>query len=258
MVLRPILVSEPAADTGFVGAWAAVERQQKKSASRWLLITQPDHADLSGQIAAAIDARDFPAPPAEVVNAIRNHDSGWSALEGAGHFPPALHPDGRPVSFFEIAPEQFLEAWDASVERAAENSAVGGYIVSRHFSSLGESRLERAPDPPETQAKLRGFVDGERSRQGALRKLASDVKQWESYVLLLQFCDLLSLYLCCGAPDAVEFPQCSPAGRIRATRSGRVVSLSPTPLRSSLQLQVRGWHWPSATAESLPVEFSLR
>lgn len=241
MVLHPIVEPEAEVEAGVISAWTAVERRQRMAAARWLLISQADHAILSGQIAAHVATAGFPYPPPEVVRAIRVHDAGWSYIEGAALAP--THGDGRPISFFEVAPEQFLAAWRGSIEGAAGDSAAGGYIVSRHFSALAEFRIGRAADPPETLSRLRAFVAGEQERQQKLKAGAS-AGDWEAYVLLLQFCDILSLYLCSGTPETVEFAQSFAAGKVRARRQNARVSLHPTPFRGPLQVKVPAREWP--------------
>ena len=55
---------------------------------------------------------------------------------------------------------------------------------------------------------VRDFLTVEEQRQGRLLRLQSRVKAEVQYWTdVLQFCDLLSLYLCCGSEESVEFPQ---------------------------------------------------
>lgn len=256
MVLCPIVDPGPAADDLVIGAWSAVERRQQLPASRWLLIPQAEHAEISGQIAARFDAPGFPAPPPEVVRAIGLHDAGWSRIEGGEQVLPAVHGDGRPMSFFEIAPETFLGAWEASIERAARDSEVGAYIVSRHFSTLGQFRIERAQDPPETMDRLRDFVAREQVRQAECNRDAR--KNWETFVTLLKFCDILSLYVCSGATQSVEFPQSFAAGKVRARRHRDVVSLDPSPLREPVQISLKTRDWPPRATAPVRLELVMR
>ena len=141
MVLRPIFDFEPPSTTEFVPAWSAVEQRQRATANSWWLITQPDHAGFSGEIAAHFSRDGFPKIDSQIVEAIAMHDAGWNLFESDPKKPPRVHPDGRPVSFFEIEPQMFLRAWTASVDRTQEESARGAYMVSQHFVSLGEYRL---------------------------------------------------------------------------------------------------------------------
>ena len=124
MVLRPIFDPVPVPAPGFIAAWSAVEQQQTAPARAWWLITQPDHAALSGEIARHFSGTGFPAVSQQIVQAIALHDAGWNLFEADAKTATPVHPDGRPISFFEVEPRDFLRAWIASIDRAAEESAV--------------------------------------------------------------------------------------------------------------------------------------
>ncbi len=247
MVLRPIFDGEAHITDNFIPAWNAVEAQEKTPARDWLLITQPDHAALSGDIAAHFSAPQFPAPDPEIVRAIAMHDAGWSLFESDPHASPAVHPDGRPVSFFEVAPGDFLRAWTASIDRAAEDSARGAYMVSQHFSSLGEYRLQRMQDPPAVREQLSSFLKFEARRRNELNQPTP----CDSLLPLLQFCDLFSLYLCSGTRQPVEFPQDFTGGRIRAHFDATTCVLLPTPFSSPASFSFRARRYPSPTGETV-------
>jgi len=250
MVLRPILDAEPTVRDDFIPAWSAVEHRQKQAARRWWLITQPDHAALSGEIAARIASPGFPRPDQEITRAIAMHDAGWSIFESDTAAVPELHPDGRPLSFFEVEARDFLRAWTASIDRAAEESARGGYMVSQHFTWLGEFRLSRDQDPPPVRDALQQFLTAERARQRDLRSAANH-PQWDSFLPLLQFCDILSLYLCCGTRQSVEFPQQFACGKVRARYDADVCVLDPSPFQSQASLTFRARPYPATSDSSI-------
>ena len=250
MVLRPIFDhptklpglpgipdndSAPPLRTDFEPAWTAIERQQTAKASSWWLITQPDHAILSGEIAAHFSRDFFPLVDAQVISAIGMHDAGWNLFEHdlSAVADPPVHPDGRPVAFFEFEPQLFLRAWTASIDRVQEDSAMGAYMVSQHFAWLGTYRLERVSDPPSVREMLSGFLQQEEARRRELLGRNETRAAWDALLPVLQFCDLLSLYLCSGSRQPVEFPHHFAAGRIRAQVEGESCSLKPTPFRSA-------------------------
>ena len=228
MVLQPIFDPEPAVTRDFVPAWNAIEWQQTAAARGWWLIPQAAHAALSGEIAAHFSAQGCPKGDAQIVRAIAKHDAGWELFEADPKKPPCVHPDGRPVSFFEVRPQIFLQAWTASIDRVEEESAMGAYVVSQHFCWLGEYRLNRVADPPDVRLQIDEFITRERQRQSTLYASAG-TPDWNSILPLLQFCDLFSLYLCSGARQPVEFPQELAAGRVRARFEDGKYVLSPTP-----------------------------
>ena len=252
MVLRPILDFEPNLAGDFIPAWNAVEARQKHPAKSWWLISQPDHAALSGQIAARMRL----AP--EIVRAIGQHDAGWNMFESDPHAAPRLHPDGRPVSFFEIAPGDFLRAWTASVDQAAAESPAGGYLVSQHFTWLGEFRLRRDEDPPEVRAQVVLFLEHEQQRQSELKRSASGASSWDSLLPYLQFCDLFSLYLCSGTRQPVEFPQKIAASPACAHYEGDTCVLRPASIAGEAELSFRARSFPAESPNPTSIHVSLR
>ncbi len=239
MVLHPIAKVSPGAATGkstmLPSAWSAVERRQRAMAAEWWLISQPDHAALSAALAANFVSSLFPAVDPLLASAIEVHDAGWAMFAPeteAGE--PALDARGKPVSFIEIEPADFLRAWTASIERAEQVCAAGGYIVSRHFCVLGRGRLEAGFDAGENAARLKSFLERESLRQQRLSvETGRAPKELDALLGVLQFCDLLSLFLCCGANEAVEFPYDFGSGRVRLLPRKGGFALEPSPFRRS-------------------------
>jgi len=261
MVLQPI--GEPPAGSGpgeVQPAWQAIEKTQKRVAQSYWLITQPDHAALSGALAAAFVSPQFPAIDGKTARAIEVHDSGWGLYpsEAGMPAPPALAENGKPVSFLEVGPAVFLPAWEGSIARAAEICAVGGYIVSRHFQSLGRWRLQADIDAGQHRARLEQFAEREAQRQQQWREQSGkSAEELESLLAVLQFCDLLSLYLCCGTRAPVEFPQkfANAAARIQP-RDG-VFALTPSPFQRAgeseraVSVGVQARRFPGSAATTL-------
>jgi hypothetical protein len=59
-----------------------------------------------------------------------------------------------------------------------------------------------------------------------------------SLVDVLQFCDLLSLYLCCGAQDDVEFPQTFAGRPARVRIENHTFLTEPRLFGNGLSLEV--------------------
>src|SRR5580658_442320 len=98
-------------------AWAKVEAAQRRSALPCLLVPQPAHAVLAGELADALTC--FGELPPEIKRAIQMHDTGWASSDaqqiqrlrsGSSH---AAH--AAPVSFIAISPAEAEEAWTASI-----------------------------------------------------------------------------------------------------------------------------------------------
>ena len=66
---------------------------------------------------------------------------------------------------------------------------------------------------------------------------------------MLQFCDLLSLYLCCGSKESVEFPQpIGPKGEtVRLQLQDTAFVLSPALFAKEVELAVEALPYPADT-----------
>jgi hypothetical protein len=221
-----------------MSAFDAIASVQKNDLLPCWFVTQPDHAHLSGVIAAGFDRRRFPELTADVVEAIGLHDEGWEVFDGSAPEPcPQTFQDGHAVPFIAIPPEQFLCAWGRSIGKAERVSALAGLVVSRHFQSLGRFGLVKFEAQPAECSKVRQFLSDEQAReQRLLSQRSVGFEVLERLVAMLQFCDLLSLHLCSNAPQPVEFPQDFGGGRITLCRKESRAVLSPTPLASPMRL----------------------
>jgi hypothetical protein len=230
-----------------VPAWDAVLRTQQQPASDWWLVAQPDHAALAGDLAARIRSPQFPKLDTEVVRAIALHDEGWAAFD----LTPSLNGSGRPLSFLEVGLNDFLRAWRDSIARAEQDSPIGGVLVSEHFCRLGRWRLQMVKSPPAEEAAMHAFLVTEAERQRQLSPRQSRTPE-EILVLVdvLQFCDLLSLYLCCGARDAVEFPQRFNGHTICMHHDGELCRTEPPLFGRGASLAVRARKYPSSQVSS--------
>jgi hypothetical protein len=240
-------------------------RLQRQSASEYWLIAQSVHAALSGALAQRFQSPLLPPVSPEVAQAIAVHDAGWGSREqDAGRLVITLVSDGKPASFLDASPAEFIEAWTGSIEHAAAVSPLGGLMVSRHFSRLCEHRLNTQTDAPQETALLRAFLQDQCRNQELLLSATgksvaghgeatasegvSGNSQIESLVDLLQFCDLLSLYLCAGAAEPAEFPQQFRGKTIRIVPERGAYRLEPS-LFSANEALAKTW---AGTSFSVP------
>ncbi len=210
--------------------WDAILPTQKTSAQEYWLITQPDHAALSGAIAAGFGPPLLPQLSPEVVRGIAMHDDGWASFDAQT---PVSN--GKPLSFLDYQPKDFLRAWNSSIERAEKLAPIAGAMVSGHFWRLARNRMEWGIDDGEDGRLLLGFLEREQGRQQRLLGERSR-EEFEFLTDVLQFCDVLSLYLCCGAAQDVEFRQSFGQKPIRLRREAArrpdqaaVCRFEPTP-----------------------------
>ena len=201
MVIRPVFegdAEEPNARA--VSAWQVVEAAQHAKTDDYWLIPQPAHAALAGDMAAKLQPELFGAIDPTVARCIALHDAGWSAADAAviQTLRSAKTRKTRPLSFLDVEPAETVKAWTASIETTEKFAPIGGYLVSCHFTRLAG---KYGKDRPNAAA----FVSSETKRQKRILERLKEAKdQLDSWVDALQFCDLLSLYLCCGArPKAV-------------------------------------------------------
>lgn len=164
----------------------------------WQIVLQTDHADLSGQLAAAWGGPGFarPEPHRSMLRAAVRHDDGWAVWEQR----PRLANDGTPQSFFAVPVDVHLAFYRAGVEVVQDEDAYAGLLVSMHMSGLYRERYGVMPSPPrehdpEIQALIDAFVAQEEERQAALCEAleADEAQRWTNYALL-QVLDVVSLY----------------------------------------------------------------
>ncbi len=223
---------------GALPVWTVIAERQKQCAQSWWLIAQPDHAALSGDLAANFISPLFPQINADIAKAIAFHDAGWSMFpaEAQPNLPPMISDDLKPRSFIEFPPQDFLRAWTGSIDRAESICPAGGIMVSRHFASLAQFRLKEQMDNDADQRLVREFLDREDARQQRLSAKAGITREQSDDLLkVLQFCDVLSLYLCCGATEDVEFPQRFAREPIRLKRTNELYILTPSPFQADPQ-----------------------
>jgi hypothetical protein len=97
---------------------------------------------------------------------------------------------------------------------------------------------------------LQDFLDSESERQKKLSvKQGRSSDELEALADVLQFCDLVSLYLCCGARANVEFPEYFGV-RVRLMPSDQDFRLDPPLIAAGTQFSVAALRHPATKAES--------
>jgi hypothetical protein len=224
---------------------------QRRRAERYLLIAQDDHARLAGDLAAVMTIPGAPRLDAEIVEAIRQHDCGWRTLDA--QLIACARNGSPPLSFLDMSVPEFLFAWTQSIEQVAARTALGGAMVSLHFSRLAEYRLRMRQDEAEATRRLEKFVDSEADRRRGV--VPPEDARLARLTDLLQLCDLISLFVCCGAEAAGVFSQA--AGRLELQQQDGKYSFSPAVLAAPLELAVPAIAWPAGDEEAVKLRFLL-
>ena len=258
MILRPCHAAPATGEV--IPVWQAVEAAQRAAGDTFTMVTQPEHAVLAGDLAARFTAPPYPTSCEEVVRAIAWHDKGWAECDFryTALNPPEKRATDRPRSFIAMKPAEFLTAWTRSIDACAGISATGGAMVSAHFSFLARYRLANVADSGEDTRTIREFLASESAREAALAlKSGRSPEEMRALIELLQFCDLLSLYLCCGACAEVEFPQKFGGRTVRLRREGGAYVLTPSPFAGGADLGINAWKYPADPVPQ-PLAFLLR
>ena len=201
-----------------------------------LLIPQPAHALLSGQILAAWGAPGFaqPEPAAEVILAAEQHDLAWMPWEAAPTLDPAT---GLPHAFTALGPAIHAPMWARGV--ALARAAWGlwpALLVSRHGTMIYTRLAHPERDSPADSEAATRYREEQAALQARwIAALGAEMALVEANSALVAVADALSLALCIGRP---LFPAEAPAaegGRVRlelVRQAAEDWSLAPWPFRA--------------------------
>jgi hypothetical protein len=165
-----------------------------------LIIGQPAHAWVSGQLARAWGNDAFPAPQprAPVCLAAEQHDVGWADAD----LEPLLGPAGRPLTFLEYPRAGHVAIWRDAPRRLLAQSRYAALLVSLHGTSLYQ-RVDPDRYEPDVAASIRDYVDGQRALQTQLAAGLDPAEVDRNRRLILAW-DRLSLALCHGDATTLE------------------------------------------------------
>lgn len=210
----------------------------------WLLISQPAHAWLAGELAARWGNDEFepPTPHNAVIMATRLHDIGWAEWDAQ----PRLNDQGRPVNFLETALEETHPIWERAIEKVGLMDPYAGLLVGMHAKTIYRRRLERGADRPKSQEEVRARIEELEQHQAAVRAELHDhsnyskevaVAKLEANYRILRACDLFSLAVCTGnSPSGMtdQVPRKHDGDHVPlgySLSSGAGLQISPYPLQ---------------------------
>jgi hypothetical protein len=195
-----------------------------------VMITQNDHALISGLFAAHWGNKDFekPRPYLSAVRAAMCHDRGWIRYETG----PQLNVQtGKTPSYRDVPNDQAqLDAFEWAGDWLSDIDAYAGLLVAKHRTGLYYSRygvmtqppaIQRGTLPPGIQALI---ARSEAKQNAAAAKFDAD--EVAINYNLLQVWDLMSLYICSNEvlkPDSI-----APVPQSYSGKDGPAMTLTPT------------------------------
>jgi Protein of unknown function (DUF3891) len=199
-----------------------------------VMITQNDHAQLSGLFAAHWGNEEFekPRPYGSLVRAAMFHDRGWIRYETG----PQLNPDsGKTPNYREVPTDRAqLEAFGWASDWLSAIDAYAGLMIAKHRTGLWQGRYGVIKHPPPIQrGKLPPDIETFIARSEAKQKSAAEGLNPGELAInynLLQVWDMMSLYLCSTKllkPDRIE-----PVPVSYSSHGGVAVTLAPLEMHT--------------------------
>ncbi|HEY4589656.1 MAG TPA: DUF3891 family protein [Thermoanaerobaculia bacterium] len=156
--------------------------------SSFLLITQPDHAHLAGEILSLWRADGLPDNPRrdDLLFAAREHDNGWREADAAPRWDAER---GRPHDFITLPARERIAVWERGVCRFAAARPYASLLIARHALNLfggrrGEEEWDRLLD------FLADFENGLIEQTGVEPETLEEDYRW------LDLADQISLAAC--------------------------------------------------------------
>lgn len=206
-----------------------------------VMITQNDHAQLSGLFAAHWGNEKFekPRPYLSLVRAAMFHDRGWIRYETS----PQLNLEtGRTPNYREVPNDKTqLEAFEWAGDWLSAIDPYAGLMITKHRSGLWQGRYGVITYPPAIQrGTLPQAIQEFIARSEAKQKVAAenlDAKELAINYNLLQVWDIISLYVCSTEvlqPHRIEPVPVSYTGQASTSmaltpREPHVIALDPYP-----------------------------
>jgi hypothetical protein len=186
-----------------------------------LLITQPDHAHLSGRIMSHAAALADHARRDTILLAVAEHDAGWAVEDTNPHVDPEL---GTVLDFVHAAPDVRQGVWPRGVASLAARDPWAAALVAQHALTV-YARLRDDGEWRDFFGRMTALRDEQVLRTGGR------LEDLEADYVYLRLGDLISLSFCTGSDDFTRF------GEWHVTRSGDRVTVAPDPF-AGLQIPV--------------------
>lgn len=218
----------------------------RKDTEGIVVISQPAHAWVAGQLARAWGGGDFLAVPEEVCLAAEQHDLGFLEWEEN----PTLNPaTSLPYTFLELPRTTHLAIWSAGIRHMLRFGRYPALLVSMHYTGL--ARRGGREDSPEDKQRLNQFLEQQDVFQTTLKTSLSNDFHYantnfedsvQRHQQLVSLWDWMSLLLCHGLTEPKRLEEVP-------TTHG-VVNLDLKPLNGTRsEIQVSPWPFRSKRLE---------
>ncbi len=165
-----------------------------------VMITQNDHAQLSGLFAAhwGNDTFEKPRPYVPMIRAAMFHDRGWIRYETEPQLDPAT---GKTPNYRQVPNDKAqLEAFEWAGDWMSGIDPYAGLMIAKHRTGLYQGRYGVITSPPANQrGALPSDIQALIARSEGKQKSAAEKLDAAEVAInynLLQVWDLLSLYIC--------------------------------------------------------------
>ena len=195
-----------------------------------VMITQNDHAQLSGLFAAhwGNDSFEKPRPYGPLVRAAMFHDRGWIRYETG----PQLNPQtGKTPNYREVPNDAAqLTAFEWAGDWLGAIDPYAGLMIAKHRTGLWQGRYGVISYPPPIKrGKLAPEILEYISRSEAKQKTVAeklDPKELAINYNLLQVWDMMSLYIC--SSEILEQDRIEPVPVAYTNAAGVAMTFTPT------------------------------
>jgi len=205
-----------------------------------VVITQPAHAVISGQLARAWGNERFGVvePFDDVCLGALLHDVGWTDWEQA---PTLNHETGLPHTFMQLSTRVHLDIWGNASSRARAFALYPALLTSMHFTGLYERFHDYERDSEEDARDARALVAHELAFQDELLATLRADRSMAAFATaeivrrnrgLVALWDGMSLAICHGVnePRVIRgVPAATGEADITLTPSESGVSIDPWP-----------------------------
>jgi hypothetical protein len=213
-----------------------------------VMITQNDHAQLSGLFATHWGNAEFakPEPYMPMVRAAMFHDRAWIRYETG----PQLNAEGKTPNYREVPNDAAqIEAYEWAGDWLSSIDPYAGLIIAKHRTGLYQGRYGAMTSPAAiVRGTLKPEIQALITRSEAKQKAASekfDAGQLMTNYNLLQVWDLISLYIC--STETLKPDRIAPVPLGYATSSSAEMTLTPTAA-NTIALDPYPFDQPSLTA----------